>query len=227
MPMGSNSSFITFIPKVSNHIHIKDYRPISLINIHYKIIAKVLANRLAKVVDKIVSHEQYAFISGRQILDGPLILSEMNDWTSILVNEIPTFKFFVKHGLRQGDPLSPFLFIIDMEGLHMALSDVPHSGLIHALLQKWHWRMNSKANALWVKVVKAFHGQEGGFGLNENSSNVFGSLGLNKIWTASCRIVSKTISGPRTGLVALIGAYHSAYLNDIINEISLTEFSSE
>ncbi|GJT47181.1 RNA-directed DNA polymerase, eukaryota, reverse transcriptase zinc-binding domain protein [Tanacetum coccineum] len=80
MPLGSNSSFITLIPKVSSPIHVKDYRPISLINVHYKIIAKILANRLAKVVDKIISQEQFAFISGRQILDGPLMLSEMIDW---------------------------------------------------------------------------------------------------------------------------------------------------
>ncbi|GKC44896.1 hypothetical protein Tco_1062618 [Tanacetum coccineum] len=65
MPLGSNSSFITLIPKVSNPIHVNDFWPISLINTHYKIIAKVLANRLSKVVDKIVSREQTAFIAGR------------------------------------------------------------------------------------------------------------------------------------------------------------------
>ncbi|GKA46235.1 hypothetical protein Tco_0739118, partial [Tanacetum coccineum] len=48
--------------------------------VHYKIIAKILANRLAKVIDKIVSHEQSAFIAGRQILDGPLILSKIVEW---------------------------------------------------------------------------------------------------------------------------------------------------
>ncbi|GKA94541.1 RNA-directed DNA polymerase, eukaryota, reverse transcriptase zinc-binding domain protein [Tanacetum coccineum] len=80
MPAGSNSSFITLIPKVSNPIHINDFCPISLIGIHYKIIAKILANRLSKVIDKIVSHEQSTFIAGRQILDGPLMLSEMIDW---------------------------------------------------------------------------------------------------------------------------------------------------
>ncbi|GJS40561.1 putative RNA-directed DNA polymerase, eukaryota, reverse transcriptase zinc-binding domain protein [Tanacetum coccineum] len=133
MPAGSNSSFITLIPKVSNPIHIKCFRPISLINIHYKIIAKVLANRLFKVVNKIVSHEQSAFISGRQILDGPLMLSEMIDWTSILVNGRPTSEFSVKRGLRQGDPLSPFLFILVVEGLHIALSEATHTGLIQGV----------------------------------------------------------------------------------------------
>ncbi|GKD38306.1 hypothetical protein Tco_1258513, partial [Tanacetum coccineum] len=79
MQAGSNSSFITLILKVSNPIPIKYFCPISLINIHYKFIAKVLANQLSKVVNKIVSHEQSAFILGRQILDSPLMLSEMID----------------------------------------------------------------------------------------------------------------------------------------------------
>nr|GEV56866.1 reverse transcriptase domain-containing protein [Tanacetum cinerariifolium] len=65
MSQGANSSFFTLIPKVSNPIHIKDFRPISLIGIHYKIIAKILANRLSKVIDKIVSKEQSAFIASR------------------------------------------------------------------------------------------------------------------------------------------------------------------
>ncbi|GJS16144.1 putative RNA-directed DNA polymerase, eukaryota, reverse transcriptase zinc-binding domain protein [Tanacetum coccineum] len=80
MPSGANSSFITLIPKITNPIHIKDYRPISLIGIHYKSIAEILANRLSVVIDKLISHEQTAFIKGRQILDGPLILSELIEW---------------------------------------------------------------------------------------------------------------------------------------------------
>ncbi|GKB14503.1 hypothetical protein Tco_0848426 [Tanacetum coccineum] len=73
----------------NNPTLITDFCPISLIGIHYKIIAKILANRLSKVIDKIVSKEQSAFIAGRQILDGPVILSEIiecfgfgNKWCS-------------------------------------------------------------------------------------------------------------------------------------------------
>ncbi|GKA26227.1 ribonuclease H-like domain-containing protein [Tanacetum coccineum] len=77
MPRGVNSSFITLIPKISNPIHIKDFRPISLIGMQYKIIAKILANRLSNVIDKVVSKEQSAFIAGRQILNGPIVLCEL------------------------------------------------------------------------------------------------------------------------------------------------------
>ncbi|GKB45483.1 putative RNA-directed DNA polymerase, eukaryota, reverse transcriptase zinc-binding domain protein [Tanacetum coccineum] len=174
-PPGVNSSFFTLIPKVSNPLYIKDYRPISLIGFQYKIVAKILANRLSKVIDSIVSPEQSAFIVGRQILDGPLILSKVIDWykkrkkkmllfkvdfekafdsvswryldhvmdnlgfsskwrrwiksglmsyrASILVNGSPTSEFSLKRGLRKGDPLLPFFFIIIMEGLNIALKD--------------------------------------------------------------------------------------------------------
>nr|GEU81583.1 RNA-directed DNA polymerase, eukaryota, reverse transcriptase zinc-binding domain protein [Tanacetum cinerariifolium] len=79
-PPGLNSSFFTLIPMVSNPLYIKDFRPISLIGFQYKIVAKILANRLSKVIDLIISHEQTTFILGHQILDGPLNLSEVIDW---------------------------------------------------------------------------------------------------------------------------------------------------
>ncbi|GKB80382.1 putative RNA-directed DNA polymerase, eukaryota, reverse transcriptase zinc-binding domain protein [Tanacetum coccineum] len=80
MPKGTNSAFITLIPKTPNPILIKDYRPISLIGMQYKFIAKLLANRLSTVLDKLVSPTQSAFISGRQILDGPFMVSEIIEW---------------------------------------------------------------------------------------------------------------------------------------------------
>nr|GEU58180.1 RNA-directed DNA polymerase, eukaryota [Tanacetum cinerariifolium] len=105
------------------------------------------------VVDKTVSQEQSAFISGRHILDDPLILSGVIDclgfgiiwrsWikaclessrTSVLVNGSRTPEFSVKRGLRQGDPLSPLLFILVMECLNFDLSDVVHSVLIRGII---------------------------------------------------------------------------------------------
>ena len=51
-----------------------------LIGIQYKIIAKLLANRPVNVIDDLVHPVQSAFIKGRQILDGPLVVNEVIEW---------------------------------------------------------------------------------------------------------------------------------------------------
>nr|GEW37351.1 cysteine-rich receptor-like protein kinase [Tanacetum cinerariifolium] len=58
----------------------------------------------------------------------------MSARTSILINGSPTSEFSLKRGLRQGDSLSPFLFIIVMEGLNMALNDGIASNMFHGML---------------------------------------------------------------------------------------------
>ncbi|GJU41066.1 putative RNA-directed DNA polymerase, eukaryota, reverse transcriptase zinc-binding domain protein [Tanacetum coccineum] len=185
-PKGCNSSFIALIPKVGDAKFVSDFRPISLIGCQYKIIGKILANRLSMVVGTCVSPVQSAFIKGRNILDGPLILNECMAWyrkkkkdlmvfkvdfekafdslrwdyldaimeklgfgnkwrswiagclnhsrASILVNGSPTSEFELSKGLRQGDPMSPFLFILAMEGLHALLAKAVNSGLFKGAL---------------------------------------------------------------------------------------------
>lgn len=76
---GINKPFISLIPKVDCLVELEDYKPISLIGCVYKILAKVLAKRLKKVLPSLISEEQFAFVGGRNIQDAILIANEVVD----------------------------------------------------------------------------------------------------------------------------------------------------
>ena len=76
-----NSTFLVLIPKKGGAKDLIDFRPISLVGSLYKLLSKVLANRLKKVISKMVSPAQNAFVEGRQILDVSLIANEVIDST--------------------------------------------------------------------------------------------------------------------------------------------------
>ncbi|RVW36941.1 hypothetical protein CK203_094914 [Vitis vinifera] len=84
-----NSTFLVPIPKRGGAVDLKDFRLISLVGGLYKLLAKVLTNRLKMVVGEMVSENQHPFIQCRQILDAVLIVSEVVD--SRLKSNIPGF----------------------------------------------------------------------------------------------------------------------------------------
>lgn len=70
----------------------EEYLPICLIGVVYKIISKMLAARLAKVINKLISKTQTAFIPERQILDGILVTNEIIEYARRKKKECLLFK---------------------------------------------------------------------------------------------------------------------------------------
>ena len=185
IPKGCNASFVALVPKVRDPAKLEQYRPISLMGVMYKVISKVLAERLKKVLPAVIDKCQSAFLKGRGILDSVLTANEVIEdlrrcrmsglcfkvdfekaydsvsweflydmlqrlgfhsrwimWmkgclasasVSVLVNGSPTEEFHPSRGLRQGDPLAPFLFLVVAEGLAGLVRQVTKANLYEGL----------------------------------------------------------------------------------------------
>ena len=72
-----NETLVTLIPKTKCPKRVSHYRPISLYNVAYKIISKVIVNRLQSIMSDIISLHQNAFIKGKSISDNIILDSEL------------------------------------------------------------------------------------------------------------------------------------------------------
>jgi hypothetical protein len=71
-----NFGTIILLPKCREATHIKQYRPICLLNVSFNFFTKVTTNRISQVAQKVISHSQTAFIHGRNIMEGVIVLHE-------------------------------------------------------------------------------------------------------------------------------------------------------
>lgn len=77
LPSKINETHVRLIPKMLSARTVAEYRPISLSNVYYKIISKMLTRRMQPLLEKIISEKQSAFVPGRAISDNVLITHEV------------------------------------------------------------------------------------------------------------------------------------------------------
>lgn len=76
IPPKINKTYICLVLKIKNPEQITHYRPISLCNTIYKVITKIIVNKIRPYLDKIISPNQCSFISGRRAVDNAIIVQE-------------------------------------------------------------------------------------------------------------------------------------------------------
>lgn len=76
LPCALNEIFICLNPKVTSLQKIVEFKPISLCNVVYKIISKVIANRMKRILKEVIDESQSAFVPSRSITDNVLVTFE-------------------------------------------------------------------------------------------------------------------------------------------------------
>nr|GEX39170.1 RNA-directed DNA polymerase, eukaryota, reverse transcriptase zinc-binding domain protein [Tanacetum cinerariifolium] len=113
---GCNSSFIALILKVSN--------PMANLTVF-----KIDFEKAFDIVSWDFSLQVMQFMGFSEKWMKWILGCLYSATSSVLINGSPTREFNIKRSLRQGDPLSPFLFIITMEGLHVVVEYAMAAGL--------------------------------------------------------------------------------------------------
>eukprot|EP00253_Pinus_taeda_P009869 PITA_09869 len=221
---GTNSTYLALIPKETNPETFARFRPISLCNASYKILAKLLANRIKPLLNRLISSNQGMLIKldtanafdrvNRSFLYKVLhsygfsthfvnLIRACTDnpWITPLVNGRPTPFFQAQRGLRQGCPLSPFLYILMADSLSRNLSAEKAKGSLPGL--KPSNSSPAQNHALFaddslllggasVRIAKAFddvlkcYCRVSGASINKRKSEVYGwNIGQQELTSIS------------------------------------------
>ncbi|GJY52651.1 RNA-directed DNA polymerase, eukaryota, reverse transcriptase zinc-binding domain protein [Tanacetum coccineum] len=170
----------SFDPKVPDANLVRILEPISLMDDILQDLPRFCLTGRLCFGGHLLIEVQSAFIAERQMLDGPFILNEIlqckwRNWIqscltsskgSILVNGCPTNEFQFYKGLKQGDPLSPFLFILVMESLHLSFQRIVNAGMF-----KGEWSDGNISTL--IHVLKCFF-HASGLKINLNKSKIMG-----------------------------------------------------
>nr|GEW95077.1 reverse transcriptase domain-containing protein [Tanacetum cinerariifolium] len=168
LPKGSNSSFIALIPKTPGANMVKDFRPISLIGSFYKIIAKVLANRLIFILGDIVNEVTFTLHGVRLLL---MKVPRMNLNSLRVLNREILFRLSFLLLLwkvyifrfKSGGCRSSYQHVQEQTYENFSGRGKSQSSCFEdrALMFKWVWRFTTQRASLWARVIKAIHEDDG------------------------------------------------------------------
>ncbi|GJS57557.1 RNA-directed DNA polymerase, eukaryota, partial [Tanacetum coccineum] len=215
---GCNSSCIALIPKIPDAKMVKDFRPISLIGSLYKIIAKILANRLVTVLGDLVNEVQSAFVADRQILDGPFILNEILQWYGA-VGSVNVFGLLGDRFCTKYEDFNSQHILI-MESLHLSFQNLVEAGMFKGIaldpstiishmfyaddavfVGQWD---NSNINTV-IYALKCFE-KASGLCINMSKSKIMGiAVNDEKVNQVAYRIGCGIINVPFTYLGSKVG----------------------
>jgi hypothetical protein len=95
-PQGVNKGLLALLHKGNATDDLANWRPISLLNVAYKIMANALQRRLQPLLSEVISPDQTAFVPNRYILDNVLVLQESIAWAQETEQDMALFKLDFK-----------------------------------------------------------------------------------------------------------------------------------